>query len=247
MPDERNIPTATPPMRLYGLLLPYIDRGDLDGLPTGKVLCQMLGIESQDARCNWYSAHGDLTTMVGAAQDYVRQHVANYDVTNYARTNAALATALGEMAVWDPWAAQRQKLESIVRYSLPYWTDVAPSPVRDIASSDATSIRAALNELVELVLTSDYPPDFKLELTRSLNQVKDRIDRFTIFGPEGVKATTASLVGVLAVNAPAARSRQDIVEKSAGVVIKIADVFLKGYEVGKVAAAAVTRLLGPGQ
>ena len=248
MADSTELAANIPPARLLAALSPFMGRADYDSQPTGQVLSEMFGRLPSDARPSWYLAFVDLIEIVQCAQDYVRERVPNYADTTYARTHDAFSRAMSDMAVWDPWGSQRQKLEPIVMYSLPYWLDVAPPAAapRMIAASDVSEIRATLNELVELILASDYPHELKAELTKSLQVVLDRITRFAIFGPEGVKAATAGLVGALAVNAATVRSRADVIEKSAGLINKLADVFLKGYAIAQLTAAAVTRLLGPG-
>lgn len=234
---------VSPPGRLHEALEGVVVNDNLKDYETGKIIAMVMKHEQIDVRASWYAAHGELLELLAAAEEFVRQQTKDYDKSPHARTFLTLSTHILEMDLSKPWHFYAPELKTLVTVALPYSVFEARADVTPIAESDVSEVLAGLEQLIKHVQTSEYPADFQTELLEVLLTLKDRIYRFEILGPEGVKKATAAVVGTLTINEHVAKSSPEVIRDAADLVSKVADVFLKTYAVGRLIGPALKQLL----
>lgn len=239
----------TPPARLYESLRSVVAPANYDGEPVGQVLARAVGREPLDSKGSWYLAFTELNDLMVQAETFVKQATEDYENSPHARTFQALSKHFGRLDMHVNWSAVRPTFDPLVNIALPFSVHASANVVaeHEILMSEVASVQAQLEGLVEQVRASDYPAQFREELITALALLADRIHRFELFGPEGVKQAMAVVVGSVAVSQPTAGSIPEVIRSTADLVTKVADVFLKVYAVGHIAGPGIKALLTGGQ
>jgi hypothetical protein len=249
-PESPDLEIETPPSRLLSLLIRIvIDAPDeLNGQPVGKVLAGAMGVEPVDLQAAWSEAHHELVALLADAREYVKARIPDYAGSPHEATFHDLNDIITTLPMNDGWKGYRNKLRTLVRSSLPFAAFHGKTPGQvpaTIPAAEVRTIRLDIASINERVLTSNWPPAFKAELSEALAYLHDRLTRFEIFGPEGVSKGAAQVFGTLAMNQPAIQSNPRLAKDTVDIVIRVADVFLKYYAIGMI-GAQVLKSLGAG-
>jgi hypothetical protein len=252
MPISPKIPEGftailSPVQRLEILLRRAVSEQPLSGQSTGVALSMLVGLHPPDQRRNWSRAYVEITSLLDEARQYSTTVIASFDDSPHARTFDAIHAVFSQVSLENGWSTYVPQLNHLANIALPFVvhaTDgIGQPPV--IQSELLAEVRRDLDALLEKILESSLPPEFKDDFAHSIDALRDTLIRFHVYGPQGVARAAALVVGHVAVNETAAKSDRAVLKETADLISKIQDVFLKSFQMGKI-GAAVWKLLGPG-
>ncbi len=239
------ISVKTPPARLYSIFDPLVSNAEHEGKVTGHVLALAMGRENGEVQGVWYAAHVEVMGLLDGAESYVRDRTLDYDNSPHRRTFATLRQYFSELHLNNSWQNYRRNFEPLITIALPFSIHAAELDAQAVSIDPASveTVKSKLDGLIQAVKDSDYPAEFRTELLSALVQLKDKITRFEVFGPEGIKAVTAAVVGTMVVNEAVVKTNREIAIEAADLINTIADVFLKSYAVAHLIGQTVLGLL----
>jgi len=241
------VPVLSPVQQLESLLRRAVTEQALTQLPTGKALATLVGLDPEPRR-NWNRAYIELTNLIDDARRHAASGLDSFEGSPHARTFEAIEAVFSQVALdGGPWTNYVHQLNHLANIALPFVVHAVdghgPPPV--IQASLLTEVRQDLDALLEKILSSSLPADFKEEFARTVALLRDTLIRFHVYGARGVGRATALVVGSIATNENAVKSDTAVVRETAETISKLQDVFLKAFKIGKI-GAAVWKVLGPG-
>jgi hypothetical protein len=248
-PAGPSLPYETPPARLLRILSGIVLGPDkLNGRHVGVVLAMAFKEPLVEQQGAWSAAHAELLRLTGDAKDYVKARIPEFVGSPHEKAFNELNEILSTLPLNDIWKTHRERLKPLVSSSLPFSAHDGRMGPKEapIPEVDAQAVRQKLQVLIDKVKESDWPTAFKTEILETLYNLHDRVNRFHVFGMDGVRQATALVVGTLAINQSVAKSNRELVNDAAEVLNGIADVFLKSYAIAHLVGGQVLRLLGPG-
>jgi hypothetical protein len=214
---------------------------------TGLALATLVELESPDQRRNWSRAYVEVVGLIDDARTYAATRIDSFGDSPHAKTFAAILAVFNGISLDNGWPTYSQQLTHLANIALPFVvhdTDGIEQPAV-IQSELLTGLRRDLDALLDKVLGSALPADFKEEFARTIGVLRDSMIRIHVHGPEGIARAAALVVGTMAVNDAARKSDPTVVKETLDIISKVQDVFLKSFKIGKI-GAAVWRLLSSG-
>jgi hypothetical protein len=173
--------------------------------------------------------------------------IESFDDSPHARTFEEILKVFQNVSLDNGWSGYASQLNHLANIALPFVVHATDGfgPPPAIRTDLLNELRKDLDDLLQKVLDSSFPPQFKEEFVRNVTLLRDAIIRFHVYGPEGVARAAVQVIGHVALNDVPAKADKAVLKDTLDMISKIQDVFLKSVKLGKI-GAAVFKLLGPG-
>ncbi len=242
------VPVLSPVQQLETLLRRAVSDQPLAQLGTGKALATLVDLEPADLRRNWSRAFVELTNLIDDARRHAATAIPSFEGSPHARTFDAIEAVFSQVSLdGGPWTNYVPPLAHLANIALPFVVHAVDGdgqpPV--IQADLLTEVRRDLDAVLEKIIDSSLPADFKEEFARTVALLRDALIRFHVYGARGVARAAALVVGSIATNESAVKSDAGVVRETAETISKLQDIFLKAFKIGMI-GAAVWKVLGPG-
>ena len=243
--DENFCDFYVPPERLRRVIESMLADGGLRGQNTGLVFARAMELEEPEKRTQWYRGASAFVDLLDLAQSFVANRTESFHGSPYQKAFTGIRAIIDSLDINTAWQSYFESFRPYVDTSLPLiiYATTPPGPIARVPKAGRDDLIASIDSVVEKVKQSELPSLLKQQLVRKLADLRATLDKYNLYGMEGVEEAAASVVATIFVEQEGAKKSTETIKEVLDLIIKVEDVVLKAVAIGVLLNPAVSGLL----
>jgi hypothetical protein len=224
-----------------------MDNSTFENLPTGTVMATLAGEGEPTDRPSWYRGFGAVYYLLASARDYIAERIPNFEESPHATTLSEIEGILRNMSLEAAWSNYKNTLRQLVTIALPFVVHDTKlgATTEPLSKTAIVDLKLELEDLIKRTIESSLPSDLRASLVRRLRDLLSSLDRYEIYGIEGIREAAVGVVVTLVAGSDEAK-KSPTTRSVLEFLVKLQDLVIKSAVIAQLVGPRIAGLLGAG-